>query len=55
MTMCEGDFHDKDSEDPVMYQVEFEIIDPTRVQTKDELFNIIHKVKDVFNLLHTNK
>jgi hypothetical protein len=55
MTMCEGDFHDKDSEDPVMYQIEFEIIDPTRVQTKDELFNIIHKVKDLFNLLHTNK
>lgn len=55
MTMCIGDAHDKDSEDPVVYQIEFEIIDPTRVQTRDEMFNIIHKVKDLFNLLDTTK
>lgn len=55
MTICIGDSHDMDAEDPMSYQIEFEIVDPTRVQTKDEMFNIIHKVKDVFNLLHANK
>ena len=55
MTICVGDSHDMDAEDPMSYQIEFEIIDPTRVQSKDEMFNIIHKVKDLFNLLDTNK
>lgn len=55
MTICIGDSHDMDAEDPVVYQIEFEIVDPTRVQTKDEMFNIIHKIKDIFNLLDTNK
>ena len=55
MTICIGDSHDMDAEDPMSYQIEFEIIDPSRIQTKDEMFNIIHKVKDVFNLLDTNK
>ena len=55
MTICIGDSHDMDAEDPMVYQIEFEIIDPTRVQTKDELFNIIHKLSDVFKLLDTNK
>lgn len=51
MTMCIGDTHDMDAEDAVAYQVECEIVDPTRVQTKDELFNIVHKIKDIFKLL----
>ena len=55
MTICVGDSHDMDAEDPMVYQIEFEIIDPTRVQTKDEMFNIIHKIKDIFKLLDTNK
>ena len=55
MTICIGDSHDMDAEDPMSYQIEFEIIDPSRIQTKDEMFNIIHKVKDVFNWLDTNK
>lgn len=55
MTICIGDSHDMDAEDPMVYQIEFEIVDPTRVQTKDELFNIIHKISDVFKLLNTNK
>ena len=55
MTICIGDAQDKDSEDPMVYQIEFEIIDPTRIHTRDEMFNIIHKIKDLFNLLDTNK
>lgn len=51
MTVCTGDTRDMDTEDPVAYQIECEIVDPMRVQTKDELFNIIHKIKDLFKLL----
>lgn len=55
MTIYVGDTHDMDSEDPMTYQIEFEIVHPTFVQSKDEMFNIIHKVKDVFKLLDSNK
>jgi len=55
MTKCTGDMHDMDAEDPVTYQIELEIVDPTRVQTKDELFNILHKVKDVISILGNAK
>jgi len=55
MTICIGDPHDMDAEESVSYQIEFEIIDPRNVHNKDEMFNIIHKVKDVFNLLDINK
>jgi hypothetical protein len=55
MTICVGDSHDMDAEDAMVYQIEFEIIDPTRVLTKDDMFNTIHKIKDLFILLGTNK
>ena len=55
MTICIGDSHDMDAEDPMSYQIEFEIVDPSCVNTKDELFNIIHKIKDLFKLLDTIK
>lgn len=55
MTVCVGDSHDMDSEDRVSYQIEFEIIDPSRIQTREEMFNIIHKIKDVFKLLDISK
>ena len=51
MTSIIGGAQDMDSEDPFTYQVEFEIIKPKNVEDKDTLFNIIHKIKDVFNIL----
>ena len=51
MTSIIGGAQDMDSEDPFTYQVEFEIIKPENVEDKDTLFNIIHKIKDVFNIL----
>jgi hypothetical protein len=51
MTICTGDTHDMDAEDSHTYQIEFEIVDPTRVKTKDDLFKILHKVNDVFIML----
>jgi len=55
LTIITGDTHDMDAEDPVTYQVEFEIIDASRVNTKDDLFKIIHKINDVFIMLNTSK
>jgi len=51
MTSIIGGAQDMDSEDPFTYQVEFEIIKPENVEDKNTLFNIIHKIKDVFNIL----
>jgi hypothetical protein len=55
MTVVEGDVEDLDTEDPNSYQVELEIIDPSLVKDDNELFNILHKVKDVFNIFGTNR
>ena len=55
MTICTGDTHDMDAEDSHTYQIEFEIVDPTRVKTKDDLFKILHKVNDVFIMLRNTR
>ena len=51
MTISTGDSEDMDNEDPTSYQVEFEIIKPEDVSSRNELFNIIYKINDVFKLL----
>jgi hypothetical protein len=55
MTKSTGDTVDMDAEDPTSYQVEFEIITPSRVETSEQLFNIVHKINDVFKLLSSSK
>lgn len=55
MTIINGDVEDMDTEDPNRYQIEFEIIDPKLVTDDNTLFNIVHKIKDVFNILDSNK
>jgi hypothetical protein len=54
VTAVTGDAEDIDSEESTVYQLEFEIVDPSLVKTDDELFNIIHKVKDVFIMFANN-
>jgi hypothetical protein len=51
MTISSGDTVDMDSEEECSYQIEFEIVDPTKVRSRDELFNIIHKVNDLSKLI----
>jgi hypothetical protein len=53
MTVCTGTMEDMDSEESTVYQIEFEIIDPRKVENLDTLFNIIHKIKNSFNILDT--
>lgn len=55
MTIINGDVEDMDTEDPNRYQIEFEIIDPKLVTDDNMLFNIVHKIKDVFNILDSSK
>ena len=50
MTVVNGNPHDLDSEEENVYQIEFEILDPTRVSDKNDLYNIVHKIQDVFNV-----
>ena len=56
MTIVKGDaVDDPDSEDPCVYQVEMEIIDPKNITNKNELFNLVYKVKDLFIMLDNTK
>lgn len=51
MTISSGDNADMDSEEEYSYQIEFEIIRPQDVTTRDEFFNIIHKINDLSKLI----
>lgn len=51
MTVVSGDPNDLDCEDESRYEVELEIIDPTKVKNRDELYNIIYKVFDVLKII----
>lgn len=55
MTISSGDTEDMDSENDTCYQIELEIVKLDLVSTRDELFNIIHKINDLFNLLPKSK
>ena len=51
MTVVTGDPGDLDCEDEAEYQVEFEIIDPTKVKNDVELYNIVYKIFDVLKII----
>lgn len=51
MTVVNGDTDDTDSEENERYEIELEIVKPTNVKDKNELYNIIHKVDDILKLL----
>tara|TARA_R110001592_G_scaffold222699_3_gene477944 strand:+ start:20200 stop:20814 length:615 start_codon:yes stop_codon:yes gene_type:complete len=46
-----GGAFDPDSEDEAVFQVELEIIDPSKVTSVKELYNICWKVEDILKLL----
>lgn len=47
MSIVKGNPDDKDVDDDTTYQIELEIINPSHVKTRDELFNILHKIFDL--------
>lgn len=51
MTIVSGQPEDMDCEEPQSYQVELEIIDPKKVSNDNDLYNIVHKVQNVLEVL----
>ena len=47
MTIITGNPDDKDSDDDKTYQIELEILKPSQIQNKIELFNLLYKVFDI--------
>ena len=47
MTIVKGDPDDKDSEEDTIYQIEMEIIKPSEIQNKIEMYNLLYKVFDL--------
>ena len=50
LTMSTGDAIDLDAEDTTDYQIEFEIINPSDVKSKNEFLNIVQKVNDLLKV-----
>lgn len=47
MSIIKGNPDDKDCDEDTAYQIELEIIKPTEIQNKIELYNLLYKVFDV--------
>ena len=50
-TAVQGDDVDPDAEEVTRYQVEMEIIDVTKVNSDDDLFNILYKLQDILDTI----
>ncbi|QIG59976.1 hypothetical protein [Dishui Lake phycodnavirus 4] len=51
MTIISGGITDMDDEDGKKFQIELEIIEPSKIVDEPQLFNIIQKVSDVLKIL----
>ena len=47
LSIVKGNPDDKDCDDDTVYQVELEIVEPKKVHTSIEIFNIIYKIFDI--------
>ena len=52
MTIVKGNPDDKDSDEDTTYQIELEIIKPSQIQNKIELFNLLYKVFDILTVVN---
>lgn len=52
LTIVSGDPDDLDNEEPEVYQVELEIINPSNVSNDGEFYNIVYKSVCLLNLLN---
>ena len=51
MTHVTGDPDDPDAENADLYEIELEIVNPSKVSNKNELYNIVYKVCDILKLV----
>jgi hypothetical protein len=49
--MIKGDPEDKDCDEDTSYQVEMEIVEPGKIQSRDELFKLLYKVFDLLKCI----
>jgi hypothetical protein len=54
MTVVSGDPDDLDDENEESYEIEFEIIDPTKVMDNDTFYNMLYKVECILKTLRPN-
>ena len=47
MTVVKGDPDDKDCDEDTTYQIEMEIVQPSQIKNKIELYNLLYKVFDI--------
>lgn len=47
MSKIKGNPDDPDCDDDMSYQIELEIIDPKKIDSRDTVFNLLHKVFDL--------
>jgi hypothetical protein len=50
MTQVTG-IKDMDSEEPTSYQIELEIVDPSKIQYLEEFYNMVWKINNLLELL----
>jgi hypothetical protein len=50
LSIMKGDQDDPDTDSDTTYHIELEIVNPTLVHTRDELFNILYKIFDIISL-----
>ena len=50
MTQVTG-IKDMDSEEPTSFQIELEIVDPTKIQYVEEFYNMCHKINNLLMLM----
>lgn len=50
MTQVTG-IKDMDSEEPTSYQIELEIVDPSKIQCVEEFYNMVWKINNLLELL----
>jgi mRNA capping enzyme, beta chain len=51
LSIVKGTPDDKDSDEDTTYQIEMEIVRPSEIQNKIELYNLLHKVFDVLKCI----
>ena len=51
LTRVTGQTDDPDDEEKERFEVELEIIDPLKISNRDQLYNIIHKVQNILEVL----
>jgi hypothetical protein len=51
MTVVKGDPDDKDCDEDTTYQIEMEIVQPSQIKNKIDLYNLLYKVFDILKCL----